>query len=365
MFLDLPPSAFDDVLTPALVIRLEAVRENLKRLRTAAGGVDRLRLHVKSAKLALVFRELIDAGVRNFKCATTREAAFLLAELDHADVAGDLLVAYPHVGANLRRVEELAARHPNARVSIVCESLPIVSTGLGVFVDVNAGMNRTGIPLEQTERILEVARAAGQRFRGVHFYEGHVHSGSFSERCAQAHPLYDRLLELVHALDGAGASVGEVITSGTPSLMPALAHAGLRGLDRHRVSPGTLVYSDARSAECEELDYEFAAFVLARVVSHPADRIVTVDAGSKSIAAEAGAPVAVAPDWPNLVARTPSEEHLPFDVVDGDAPKRCTILALVPRHVCPTVNLAEEALLIDGSDLRVVPVSARAHELRP
>jgi len=34
----------------------------------------------------------------------------------------------------------------------------------------------------------------------------------------------------------------------------------------------------------------------------------------------------------------------------------------VPRHVCPTVNLHEEAVLVeaDGS-MRTVPVAARAH----
>ena len=38
---------------------------------------------------------------------------------------------------------------------------------------------------------------------------------------------------------------------------------------------------------------------------------------------------------------------------------------LVPRHVCPTVNLAEEALLMDeGRIVDLVPVSARAHDTR-
>ena len=65
-----------------------------------------------------------------------------------------------------------------------------------------------------------------------------------------------------------------------------------------------------------------------------------------------------------LVAETPSEEHLPLRVVSGPRPPRGEILELFPRHVCPTVNLAEEALLLDGGELvGRVPVSARAHDL--
>ena len=61
---------------------------------------------------------------------------------------------------------------------------------------------------------------------------------------------------------------------------------------------------------------------------------------------------------------TPSEEHLPLRVASGPPPERGRVLQLFPLHVCPTVNLAEEALLVDeGRMLGAVPVSARAHEL--
>ena len=43
---------------------------------------------------------------------------------------------------------------------------------VSIFVDVNPGMHRTGVPLEDADTILAVARAAGARFRGVHYYDG-------------------------------------------------------------------------------------------------------------------------------------------------------------------------------------------------
>jgi D-serine deaminase-like pyridoxal phosphate-dependent protein len=69
-------------------------------------------------------------------------------------------------------------------------------------------------------------------------------------------------------------------------------------------------------------------------------------------------------DRPGLVAERPSEEHLPLRVEAGGAPERGTPLFLVPRHVCPTVNLAEEAVLVEGGRVRAsVPVAARAHDV--
>ena len=112
------------------------------------------------------------------------------------------------------------------------------------------------------------------------------------------------------------------------------------------------------------LDLRPAALVFSRIVSHPRHDIATCDAGSKSIAAELGDPCAFVLGHPELLALTPSEEHLPFRVRSGSAPRRGTELLLVPRHVCPTVNLAEQAILIEGGDvIEVVPVSARAHDL--
>jgi D-serine deaminase-like pyridoxal phosphate-dependent protein len=99
-------------------------------------------------------------------------------------------------------------------------------------------------------------------------------------------------------------------------------------------------------------------------VSHPRDDVATCDAGSKSIAADAGDPCALVLGRPELVARTPSEEHLPLSVRSGPLPARGTELLLVPRHVCPTVNLAEQALLVEDGEVReIAPVSARAHDL--
>ena len=371
---ELPADLVDRAISPALVVYLDRVRENLRRVIVHAGGsADRWRPHIKTTKIPEIFLELMRAGVRHFKCATTREAQHLLHAVDQEGIRGaDLLLAYPLVGPSLRRLAQLARTHTNTRVSVLCEDPAAVATipsEVSLFVDVNSGMNRTGVPIEDETSILEIARAAGERFRGIHFYDGHIHGDDAVVRRDMAFGAYDRLLGLLGRLDREGLVAGEVITSGTPSFLYALAYEPFGEIDGtiHRVSPGTVVFHDLRSEqEIEDLDLLPAAVVLARVVSHPAADIVTCDAGSKSIAAEAGNPCAFVLGHPELEALTPSEEHLPLRVHEGVRPERGSTLLLVPMHVCPTVNLAEEALLIDeGRLVGVVPVRARAHDLLP
>jgi len=369
---EIPGTALGKTLSPALVIFLDHVRHNLKVMKDAVGGdLGRWRPHIKTGKVPLVYQEMVRAGIRHFKCATTKEASCMLRVLDVEGVKdADLLVAYPLREPALGWVAELAKRHPATRMSVLCEStadVGLVPESLGVAVDINPQMNRTGVPMADVTTILSIAQAAGERFRGLHFYDGHVRDVDPKARRQKTEPLYEALLEILTAVEDDGVAVPELVTSGTPSFPIALGFAGFRELPetRHRISPGTVIYHDTFSADClPDVDLRPAALVLSRVISHPAQGMVTADAGSKSIAAEAGHPCCAVVGHPELIALQPSEEHLPFRVESGDLPERGTPLLLVPKHVCPTVNLAEEALVLEsGSEPRAVPVSARAHEL--
>ena len=366
----LSEAELERVLTPALVVHLDLVRENVARVIALLGSAGRWRPHVKTTKIPVVQAELARAGVRHFKCATTREARVLLATLAAEGIAEpDLLLAHPLVGPALRELARLAQEYPRARISALCEEEERVASiprALSIFVDVDPGMHRTGVDPEDRGTIGRIARAAGERFRGIHWYDGHLH-GPARERRAQAFASYEEVRALLDWLERQGTSAGELVTSGTPTFHAALEFPGFAELGgaAHRVSPGTVVYHDLRSElENPELGLVPAALVLARVVSHPRANVVTADAGSKSIAAEAGDPCAFALGMPELVAQRPSEEHLPLRVAAGPLPARGTPLHLVPRHVCPTVNLAEEALLVERGRVRgSAPVAARAHDL--
>jgi len=187
------------------------------------------------------------------------------------------------------------------------------------------------------------------------------------ERTKAAHAGYDRLLELVSTIRRDGMSVPEVITAGTPTFPCSLSCEGFhQGGFIHRVSPGTVVYCDATSlAQLPgEYGYAPAVLVLTRVVSRPRTGIVTCDAGHKAVSADAGIPTCVVAGHPELMPLAPSEEHLPM-AVEGETagPQIGDALYLVPRHICPTVNNFDCALLVrDGQIASVEKVSARGRE---
>src|ERR1700758_651396 len=108
----------EDVLTPALVLYPELIAANIGRtLELLDGDAERWRVHIKTAKLEHTLRTLVEHGVRNFKCATTLE---LLVGCRSA--ACDILLAYPTMGANARRVREIARQFPDTRISVLAEN---------------------------------------------------------------------------------------------------------------------------------------------------------------------------------------------------------------------------------------------------
>ena len=234
----------------------------------------------------------------------------------------DVLLAYPVVGANARRVLEIASQYPGVRISVLVENEEQVRqwrrSSVGVFVDINPGMNRTGVEQGQTGKVVQLVRAVAEaelEFRGLHYYDGQYGGLDEPERTAAAHSGYDRLLKLVIAIRDNGMSVPEVITAGTPTFPCSLAYKGFHGAGFiHRVSPGTIVYCDATSLAQLPAEYRYApaALVLTRVVSRPHDGIITCDAGHKAVSADAGVPTCVVAGHPELTPLAPSEEHLPM-----------------------------------------------------
>lgn len=363
-------SSVDDVLTPALLLYPEIVSSNIERTLALLGGdANRWRVHIKTAKLGFTLRMLVEHGIRNFKCATTLE---LLVACRSG--AGDVLFAYPAVGANARRVREIADQFPEVRISVLAENEEQVrqwrGAQVGVFLDINPGMNRTGVEQSRSDKVVGLVRTigeAGMEFRGLHYYDGQYGGLEGRARSTAAQAGYDLLLELVSKIQRSGVRMPEVITAGTPTLPCSLAYPGFQGREFiHRVSPGTIVYGDATSLIQLPGEYGLrpAVLVLTRVISRPRLGIVTCDGGHKAVSADAGVPTCAVVGHPELTPLSPSEEHLPLAVAgDAAGPTIGDALYLLPRHVCPTVNNFDCALLArDGHIEAMEEVSARGRE---
>ncbi len=369
MHIDLDAYAIEDVdriITPALLVYPELVDANIEAtLKMAGNDANRWRPHIKTAKLAATLGQLIQHGIRAFKCSTTLE---LLTACEAG--ANDVLLAYSVMGANAVRARQIAEHFPATRVSVLIETADQFEiwrgSKIGIFIDINSGMNRTGMDQDRAAEIIQLARHVQERFRGLHYYDGHMSGFGASERESRAHEGYKHLLEIVNALEALGIEVGEVITSGTPAAPFAISYSGFRNASFvHRISPGTVVYNDTTSLDqLPGFGFQPAALVLSTVVSRPLPRYVTCDAGHKSVSADAGVPTCSVVGHPQLKPLKPSEEHLPIESLSpDDLPSPGDKLYLIPRHVCPTVNNFDEALMVAKGRVRGIErVSARGHE---
>ena len=375
--LSLPQTALDAyriegverVMTPALAIYPEIVDANiLTTLRLLGGDAGRWRPHVKTAKLAFMMRRFVEHGIKHFKCSTSLE----LSTVCEAG-ASDVLVAYPMVGANAGRVREVSQQFPSVAVSALVEGWEQIEawqgSNIGLFIDVNPGMNRTGIEEDRVDEIIRLARAiqnAGLAFRGLHYYDGHLSSADLPERERVAHRGYDHLMDIIAALERAQIGTAEIITAGTPAFPCTISYSAFAsGRFIHRASPGTVVYNDCSSLSQlpAEYGYKAAAVVISTVVSRPSPGRFTCDAGHKAVSADAGVPTCAVIGEPDFLPSKPSEEHLPMDVRNGPGPSLGDVLYLVPRHVCPTVNNFDHALLVtQGRIVDLQRVTARGRE---
>ncbi len=362
----------ESVMTPALAIYPEIVESNIDAtLRVLGGDPNRWRPHVKTSKLGFIMGRLAERGVVNVKCATTLE-------LQTAANAGaeDIIVAYPMMGANARRVRELAIGMPGKRISALVENVEQVKSWAGsplsLFIDLNGGMDRTGIEQDRADEVVQLARLieeSGLVFRGLHYYDGHMsHYEDLATREVMAHQGYDQLMQIIAALNGAGLVVEEVVTAGTPAFPCTISYKPFADAPFvSRVSPGTVVYGDFTSIGQLPADYGYrpAVAVVSTVVSRPTPGRITCDAGHKAVSADAGVPTCAVLGFPELQPQGPSEEHLPIDVPEGTAtPAIGDSLYLIPRHVCPTVNNFDHAMLVvDGKVVGVERVTARGREM--
>lgn len=358
-----------DIPSPALLVWPDRVQANLDAMIKLAGDdPTRLRPHVKTHKMEAVVRLQLAAGITKFKAATIAEVEMALSA-----GANDVLLAYPPVGPNQQRLVELAHRFPEARLAFIAENAELVSqlaeeiarvgVTLAVFLDLDCGMGRTGTTSSTVA--LEVARAAneavGLSFAGIHAYDGHVRVTPVAEREAAWSAAIAAVDEVAASLAEDGVAVGQIVGGGSPTFG---FHATQRGW---QCSPGTTLFWDGGyGASFPDLPFAPAAAVLSRIISKPGANRLCLDLGHKAIASEGPLETRVRlVGLEDARAIGHSEEHLVVEVEDSSRHAVGEEYLGVPHHICPTVALHQEAVLVrDGRATgERWPVTARDRRL--
>ena len=337
---------FENFESPGLIVYPDRVKRNIaKVIEMVESNTARLRPHIKTHKTKEGNDLLLAAGIKKFKCATIAEA-----ELLALSEAPDVLISMQLIGPNLERFKQLVSQYPKTKFfSIVDDAfaaseLNRIFTGssTGVFVDLNMGMNRTGITPDKALALIQhIQTLPNVTLRGLHAYDGHIRDKVYEDRAKHVETDFTSFYELLERLNRSDL---EMVVSGTPSFL--VHHKN----PQFTCSPGTFIFFDAGYAALfPENTFEFGVEIISRIISKPTDTTICLDLGHKSVAAENPIDNRVRfIDQPSWVLKSQSEEHGIVEVGDSSRYSIGEIVRMIPYHICPTVNLHSHLQVIDG-----------------
>jgi 3-hydroxy-D-aspartate aldolase len=360
-----------DLNTPVLVIELDALTRNIDRMAAfaAAKGL-KLRPHAKTHKSPEIARRQIAAGAVGACCAKLGEAEVLA---DGGVLAG-LHITSPVASAPaIDRLVALNARveglmcvvdNPDNARAIGTTAAAAGGKPMQLVIDVDPGAHRTGVTSpEAAVTLLEAIRAEpALRYAGVQFYCGRQqHIATFAERAAVMADLAALVRDVIVALTEAGGAP-EIVTGG--------------GTGTHRIDAeldlftelqvGSYVFMDSEYLACDLTGdgqgspFETSLMIDARVVSANTPGMVTIDAGIKAFATDAGLPEFLAGAPEGATYAFMGDEQGALRATSGALPVLADIVTLAAPHCDPTVNLYDTYHVVQGDTLRALwPVAAR------
>lgn len=337
--------------SPALVVLPEIVRKNIHTAIRMVGDVSRLRPHIKTNKSSSAISMMMKAGISKFKCATIAEA-----ELLGICGAQDVVLAYQPLGPKLLRFISVIKKYPATSFSCLTDNMAAAkeqeqafkthNLQVPVFMDINLGMNRTGIRpgQEAIDLYRWLSKSDTLIAAGFHAYDGHLRDKDITERTTRCNEAFIYIEKLKASIEEKGLTVPVIIAGGSPTFP---IHANRKDVE---CSPGTFVYWDKSYTDgCSEQDFHCAAVLITRVISFPAPGLICTDLGHKSVAAENEINRRIyflGENKPEPVSQ--SEEHLVASIIDDHSFKISEVLYGIPFHVCPTVALYEKVYTVEN-----------------
>ena len=344
----------EQVDSPALIVYPDRVKQNIRTLISMIDNVDRLRPHVKTNKSREACQLMIDAGIHKFKTATIAETEMLATA-----GASDILLAYQPVGPKLKRFVDLIKMYPRTKFSCLIDHTDVArdmnvffeanNLKVDVYVDLNAGMNRTGIipGAEAINLYNKYSNTQGIRTIGLHVYDGHIRNTNWDLRQKECDESFEAVMRMKETLIEKKLPLPIIVAGGTPTFS---IHCKRKDIE---CSPGTFIYWDKGYQDlCREQEFLPAALVVTRVISKPVPNRLCLDLGHKSIASENELTRRVYfLNAGDLEAVGHSEEHLVTQSNAGQSFKPGDLLYGLPFHICPTVALHERAFTCENGEI--------------
>ena len=337
--------------TPSMLVSLPLMEANITALFSTLlpTGVT-IRPHLKTTKSSVLAKRLVAAGATG-GCVAKLSEAETLCSLGFTD----LLITSPIIGqVKISRLLPLLLAYPSPGMRIVVDcfegaqainsTLEAASSDLKVLtlIDINIGQNRTGVVPGAALELATAIRESLPRLEviGIQGYEGHLqHLADREARRRECLAAMTRLVGVADTLRKEGFNIEVVTTGGTGT---AEFCASVKGITE--VQPGSFIFMDTdyRNAlfpgiPAGEEKYKNALTITATVISKQGERMVTIDAGLKSLTTDSG--LAKCTDA-RYVYGVMGDEHGSLSWEEGTPGLRVgERVKLIPSHIDPTVNL--------------------------
>jgi D-serine deaminase-like pyridoxal phosphate-dependent protein len=295
---------------------------------------------------------MMQEGITRFKCTTIAEAEMLaIAE------APDVLLACQPTGPKTGRLLKLVKAYRKTLFSCLtddevhaeainkqCRNEAIV---LNVFIDLNVGMNRTGVCPEKAHSLARKIQALTHlHLAGIHGYDGHIHDKDMMRRQDAADRSFGLANELFEKIQPLFPCPLRMVMGGTPAFPVHVRR------QHTECSPGTFAFWDWGYGQAfPEMPYRYAALVISRVISVVDKHHLCLDLGYKAVAAESPLPRVHFLNAPDVVPVAQSEEHLVVQTPDSSQYGLGDVFYGVPVHICPTVALYEKAYIVQNGEV--------------
>ena len=361
----------DEIQTPCLVLDLDALERNIKKMGDyAASKGMRHRVHGKMHKSVDVAKLQEALGGACGVCCQKVSEAEVFARGGIRDVLVSNQVRHPAKIDRLARIPTYGARaiccvDDVTNVADLSEAAVRHGTQIECLVEIDCGAGRCGVTT--TSDVVEIATAIdaaeGLKFAGIQAYQGAMqHLDSYEERKEKIGIAVAMVKDAVDTLRSKGLECDIVGGGGTGSYY----FESTSGV-YNELQCGSYAFMDADYGRILDKDgkridqgeWENAMFILTSVMSHAKADKAIVDAGLKVQSVDSGLPVIYGRDDVEYIKC--SDEHGVVMDLDGVL-KINEKLKLVPGHCDPTANVHDWYVGVrDGKVECVWPISARGY----
>jgi 3-hydroxy-D-aspartate aldolase len=358
-----------DIQTPCLVLDLDALERNIKKMGdyAKAHGM-RHRVHGKMHKSVDVAKLQHELGGAVGVCCQKVAEAEVFARGGIKDILVSNQVRDP---AKIDRLAQLPKY--GARVIVCVDDVTNVAelsaaavkhgTSLDIFIEIDCGAGRCGVVT--TPAVIEIAKAVeaaeGLRFAGIQAYQGAMqHIDSYEARKDKLDIAIAMVKDAVDGLKAEGIEC-ELVSGGGTGSYYFESNSGVY----NELQCGSYAFMDADYGRIQDKDgnridqgeWENAFFLFTQVMSHAKADKAICDAGLKAQSVESGLPVVFGRTDVEYIKC--SDEHGVISDPDGVL-KVGEKLRLVPGHCDPTANVHDWYVGVrNGKVESVWPVSAR------